>query len=218
MQIKPVRMVKSVTRTGSRAIEDADAPVRPKVRHAAPPPLPKGLTFADGRLTRDGRPFGQVIRAAATQDPALLSALARELEAYKKARLARRNRLAREYPRVVAQEDDELGVLFAVCDAHIEQIGRHIQKRYDQTRDGFAVEFDENGQLILNGMNVHAFVASCKTAPSEKSRVFLKGVRTRLGRVLENRSGSSLYEKLRDVITGLIAEIDSFLNAAKDLP
>lgn len=213
MAIKPIKSIKGPMRAGSRAIEDADAPTRPKIPRVALPPLPKGLSFDGGRLMRNGKPLGQVVREAATSDPAQLSAIARELEAYKKARLARRNRLARHYPGAAAREDDVLGVLFAACDAHIEQIGRHIQKRYDRTRDGFAVEFDENGQLILNGMNIHAFVTQVRSAPSDRSRLFLKGVKTRLGHVLENRSGSGLYEKLREVIMGLLAEIDTILAA-----
>lgn len=211
-RIKPVKLVKSVTGTANQGVHDSDVVNRPRIRLTPPtPPAPQGLDFSGDRMLYAGRDMSEVVRDMARDNPQALAALASELEDFKKRRLQRRNQSVAKNPRLASREDEELSRAFAACDAHIEQVGRHIQRRFSQTRDGFAVEFDEDGQLIMNGMNIHALIERCRSDATEKSRLFLKGIRARLGHMLANKSGTPVYEKLRGVVEELSREIDALV-------
>ncbi len=85
-----------------------------------------------------------------------------------------------------------------------------LKKVYDQKMSGLAWSL-ENGQLILNGINIRSFLALYKLRKTEKAKKFLKGLKTRLGVLLENRDQSSDYERVRDVVEEIYQEIETVL-------
>lgn len=213
--IKPIKLVKPVSGSARQEIDDSSAQPSRAARVQSIISVPvkaDGIDFAGGRMVLNGQEMSDVIRGMVENQPSTLAALASQIEDYKKKRLRRRNQLVAKNPQLAKKEDEELGKLFAACDAHIEQIGRHIQRRFNQTRDGFAVEFDEDGQLIMNGMNIHALIERSRTDATEKSRLFLKGIRRRLELMLANKSGTPAFEKIRDVVEILTKDIDNLIS------
>lgn len=211
MEIKPVKLIKSVT--GSSVGPELDVVHKPKT--PAPvdvPALPEGLEFNGRQMHLGGRDVGELIVETAQQNPVALGEIAAKLEEYKNTRLKKRNQLAKKGNAVTA-EDEELSLIWAVCDAHIARIGQLIKRRYDQTKDGITVFFDDDGQLVLNGINVTAFIESCRQNPGSKTKTLLRGLRTRLGYILHNRNNNPYYIQIRDVVLELHDEIQNLLRS-----
>ncbi|OVE82360.1 hypothetical protein BVY03_01065, partial [bacterium K02(2017)] len=107
--------------------------------------------------------------------------------------------------------DEDVATIMALCDAYIKKISELIKKRFDDTNDGMSLNFDENDQLILNGMNIHAFVEQCRINPNPKSIIFLKGIKTRLELVLERKTSSRNYVHIKEVIMVLFDQIKKII-------
>ena len=160
----------------------------------------------------DGKEVGQFITETAELNPQLLAKLAAELEHFKELSLKKKRRFLRfKRKNNKTYTDDELSEIFALCDAFIARISELIKKKYDQTKDGLNVSFDEHDQLILNGININAIVEQSAMSPNPKSMLFIKGVRRRLEHVLENKSNNRNFDRIREVVDKLIFEIDVVL-------
>ncbi len=209
MEIKPLKRIKGVKQS---EIDTGDPLGVPTVPQKKISDKTEQLEFVQGRLLYDGKEIGALIRELNQTVPQALSKLAADLEAYKEDCLKKRRERRFLFLKRRSFSADELTSIFGLCDTFIAMISELIKNRFDQTKDGITLTFDEHGQLILNGMNVHALIAECQANPNPKSMMFLKGVRARLDRVLHNRIDSRNYERLREVILGLFVEIDSLLD------
>jgi hypothetical protein len=106
---------------------------------------------------------------------------------------------------------NDLNALYTLCENHITKIGEVLKGRYDETQSGLKINFDDEGQLILNGMNINMFIENCRDNPTPKAKLFLKGIRGRLNHVLENKANARNFERIQEVIFELLDEIDSLL-------
>ncbi|EKD50505.1 MAG: hypothetical protein ACD_62C00523G0003 [uncultured bacterium] len=210
MEIKPIKKVRTVHYSG---IEQEDFLQRPQIKTTLKDnPQATGFEYAQRRLYWNGQEVGQVIRETATQNPQMLAKLANDLETFKDDAAKRRKRRFFWSRKLIKEfSDDDLGVILSLCDAYILRISELIKERYDQTKDGMNVVFDESGQLLLNGMNIHSLIENCRENPTEKSLVFLKGIRSRLGHVLQNKINSRNYDRIQEVVKGLLGDIEKIL-------
>lgn len=108
-------------------------------------------------------------------------------------------------------DPEQLAVFAALVHAFLNKIGGRLKRKFDEKVDGISFHFEE-GQLLLNGINIHAFVEMSRKHPTQKARIFLKGLKNRLGLMLSNRHGNPNYEKLHDVVEDLMHEIDRELS------
>jgi len=125
--------------------------------------------------------------------------------------LSKRLALYRDYATVSVDDPESLGQFFALLHAFLTKIYGRIKKKFDETIDGVAFHL-EDGQLLLNGVNVNAFLRMAKKKRTEKARIFLKGMRNRLAILQSNRSGNPSYEKIRETVNQLAAAIEAELS------
>lgn len=205
MEIKPV---KPASKTSAVEPGAAKASATPELK------APQGQwNFINGRIEVNGQDVADIISQTKGRHSSFLSDLARDLEAFRNHYIRRniRRRRKRIGKKEILEEIDptgQLGHLSALVDAYIAKIMRQLKRQYDQTADGLFCEVDEDGQLILNGMNVNAFIQTARNHPNDKARLFLKGIRGRLAYVLENKRRTASFERLKEVVQKLFDEID----------
>lgn len=87
--------------------------------------------------------------------------------------------------------------------------------KYNDASTGLSLTLDEEGYLILNGMNVDNFIETAKMNPNEKSKLFLKGMKERLQQVLSQKAHSPNYHRLAGRVNELITDIDFTMDQMK---
>lgn len=210
MEIKPIKLFKPVQQGG---VDNEDLLHQPSARTRGTTTINKtGFTFAEGKLSFDGRDVGKMITTVAKETPRALAQIAGALEQFKKDSLKRKMQAYRRLKiRKNVEDDEELGLIYALCDAYLAKIADVLKRRYDEKTSGLALHFDENGQFILNGMNIPAFIGRCRDDPNPKSLTFLRGIRARLGFVLSSQDGNRNYEMIQGVVRSLLEEIEIIL-------
>ncbi len=108
-------------------------------------------------------------------------------------------------------DPEQLAVFAALVHAFLGKIGGRLKRKFDETIDGLAFHY-EDGQLLLNGINVNAFIEMARRNPTRKAKIFLKGLKNRMGLMLSNRLSNLNYEKIRGVIEELYSQIDEELS------
>lgn len=213
MIIKPIKPVERIQHT-----EIPDSRIsRNQPRAPVLPSPPEGAwKFEGGRIILNGQDVGQLIEKSAGQPAAFWTKISHELKAYRDYYLRRysKKRKIKVGDQVVIEEYDpsgELGHLAALVDAYIAKIMRMMKRRYDSTADGIEFILDDDGQLILNGVNVTSFIEMTRQYPSQKARTFLKGLKTRLSLILANKGANPNYEKISNATRALCDEIDKEL-------
>ncbi len=116
----------------------------------------------------------------------------------------------RDWATLNIDDPDGLGRFSALVHAFLTKIYGRVKKKFDETIDGVSFHL-EDGQLLLNGINVNAFLEMAKKHRNEKARIFLKGLRNRLAVLQENRSYNPNYEKIRDRVDQLAQAIEEEL-------
>ncbi len=137
-------------------------------------------------------------------DVGLWMGIAQGLDDYRKKMLA------------AARRHDQFARFEAVIEALLGKILGRLKKAYDQKMTGLSWSI-ENGQLILNGINIRSFLALYRIRKTDKARKFLRGLREKLSILLENRRESPDYERIREVVEDLHREIDAEL-ASEEAP
>lgn len=118
----------------------------------------------------------------------------------------------RDWAAVSGSDPEQIDQLFGLISAFLTKIYGRVKKKFDETEEGIGFVLDEEGQFLLNGVNVGACIKMVKRFPQRKEgRIFLKGLRRRLAILQENRSGKGSYEKVRDTVNRLAKEIDQVL-------
>lgn len=205
MPFKPVKKIKGVKQAG---VSGKDLLRRPKVPQFSAEPAKESFGLRNRQLVFAGKEVGRYIQDVARENPALLAQVAAELEKFRDESLKKRKKKFSFFKRQEHPEysEEEIGQIFALCDAHIQRISELIQKRYQDQQDGYSLEFLDNGQLLLNGMNMHELVAQCRDNPNQKSLIFLKGIQGRLNRVLESKIQSRNYDRIKAVVLELLKQ------------
>lgn len=124
--------------------------------------------------------------------------------------LSRRLARYRDWATISVDDPEALAKFSALLHALLTKIYGRIKKKFDQTIDGVSFHLEE-GQLLLNGVNVNAFLEMARKRRTEKGRVFLKGLRNRLALLQSNRNGNPNYEKIRETVERLAYAIESEL-------
>lgn len=109
-----------------------------------------------------------------------------------------------------ARENDRLRRFGFVIEGLLGKILGRLKKVYDQKTSGIHWSM-EDGQFIMNGINIRSFLALYRVRKTDKARKFLRGIRGRLFVLLENRQESPDYERIRNVVEDLRQEIDGLL-------
>lgn len=126
------------------------------------------------------------------------------------AQTARKLENYRQWAMRHVEDPEQLAVFAALIHAFMGKIGGRLKRKFDETIDGLAFHYEE-GQLMLNGINVHAFVSMARRNPTKKAKIFLKGLKNRMGLMLSNRLSNLNYEKMRSIVEDLTAQIDEEL-------
>jgi len=211
MKIVPVKMIRSVSQGSVESEDLLQKPSAPPFKPEKMPARPSGtIAFQNEKLIMGGLEVAQMIADAAKNNPQFLSKIAREIEKFKKECIQFAKHLNKN-GKLGQKEMKDLNALYTLCENHIAKIGEVLKGCYDETRSGLKVNFDDDGQLILNGMNINMFIESCRDNPTPKAKLFLKGIRGRLGHVLENKANARNFERVQDVILKLLDEIDVLL-------
>lgn len=189
-------------------------PVTPPARDRIPAPVGK-WAFDGRRILHNGADVAHIIAEPLTSKTTTeWSHLAQQIEAFKFYFMAKRRKKKFSLLRKKNEEvdDPEISVVVALAEAYVEKITRKIKRRFDETADGLSFILDADGQMVINGMNVTAFIDMAKSHPSDKAKTFLKGLKNRLAILLANKSGSASYEGIRDKTAELMRQIDEEIN------
>ena len=210
MEIKPIKLIQKVKPAEiPQARIDKNRPQAPLLLK----PPPGKWQFSGRHIILNGQDVGRFIEGGAALPPAALSKLAGELEVFRNYYIRKnsKKRKRKVGGEVILEEVDptgELGHLSALVEAYIAKIMRLLKRRYDETTDGLSYCLDNDGQLLLNGMNVTAFIQMAERYPSDKARLFLKGLKTRLTVILSNKTRNPNYEKIYEATRRLFEQID----------
>ncbi len=153
-------------------------------------------TFEEGHILIDGHDVNPVISEEETTVSTLIG-LASGLDDYKKV-----VGNSRQAPRA--------GRLLALADALVEKVLGKVKKVYDDKIFGVSWKF-KDGALIVNGVNIHSFLALYRVRKTEKARRFLVGLRSKIDTLIANPAGSLRNEKARRLLLELQREIDEEL-------
>lgn len=188
------------------------------------PPITRGLEVPDEKIEERPSETWEFRRGAFTfnfmdgkilmnqQDLSkLISENLRNLATAYWTQVARRLEEYRQWVLRHISDPEQLAMFAAMMYSLLNKIEGRVKKKYDETIDGVAF-YLEDGQLLLNGINVSAFVQMAGKHPTKKAKVFLKGLKNRLALMLSNRFGNPNYERIRSVIEELSAEIDKELS------
>lgn len=208
MEIKPIKTIPPIER-----LEIPQTKIDRNLPRAAPTQPSFGKwSFQKGQIVYQGQTIAQVMEASVGQPPAFWSNLASELNAFRNHFIQQQLRKKKRKKGATFIEDaediEDISKLSALVEAYIGKIMRILKRKYDETKDGMSFTLDEDGQLVLNGVNVTSFIHLAKNYPSEKAHLFLKGLKNRLSIVLANKSANPNYEKMRDTVDDLFRQID----------
>lgn len=214
MEIKPIKLVAPVSQADVGQIKNDRA--RPSPTQLVRAPEGK-WQFVRGMILHNGQDVAHILENENSLPPAFWSKLANDLNQFRNYTIAERLRRRRKKWSDKENLDDvdpsgELGHLSALVDAYIAKIMRQLKRRYDETADGISYTLDEEGQLTLNGINVNSFVEmATQNYSSDKAKLFLKGLKNRLGVILSNKRASANYDKIRDITEKMMDRIDEEL-------
>ncbi len=183
----------------------------PITERQAPPYVPdrnltvfrEGLrwSFNEGKVCVDGRDVSRLI-SDKPGDIGYWMGLAEGLHEYRK-------RISQ-----AAREIDQFTRFEAVIEALMGKILARLKKVYDQKLSGISWSL-QNGQLILNGINIRSFLALYRIRKTDKAKKFLRGLKTRMAVLLENRRESPDNERIREILEDLFREIEEELGPDK---
>lgn len=154
-------------------------------------------TFSSGRVLVDGLDVDRLI----TDNPenvGFFMGIAESLNDYRKRIVAAR------------RSKDEFARFESAVEGLLSKLLGKLKKFYDQKMSGMNWTL-QNGQFIMNGINVGSFLALYRLRKTDKAKKFLKGLKSKLAALLENRCESPDYERVREAIQQLYDEVSAEL-------
>lgn len=185
------------------------------------PPLPKQASVknlsdqSQNHLLYEGRSIKSVILEAAKHNPQLLSQIANELKKLKDRLENQKYRPHNTLPFTFFTETDD-DQMIALCEIYLGLIAEKLKLRYNRTQSGLDAEVDEEGHLILNGINVTLLIMQCRRHLTSASRIYLKGVGLRLALLTGKWSDASVNDKMGGLIQAHRMSIDDLLRNSPD--
>lgn len=158
-----------------------------------------------------GKDVKTIIQEEARSNPQLLSKIANELKKLRD-QLDQKRQRPKQGALLHFVTEIDIPQMMSLCEIYLGVIAEKLKIRYDKTQSGMEIEIDEEGQLILNGINITMLLSQCQRHLTPPSRIYLKGVAARLNHLLVNRGNSHLYENLHDVVKRHLMEIASLLS------
>jgi len=157
------------------------------------------FSSASGRVLVDGLDVDRLINDN-PENVGFFMGIAESLNDYrKKIVAARRNR-------------EEFARFEGAVEGLLSKLLGKLKKFYDQKISGMSWTL-QNGQLVLNGINIGSFLALYRLRKTDKAKKFLKGLKAKLAALLENRCESPDYERIREAIQQLYDEVSLELGA-----
>lgn len=161
-------------------------------------------TFSSGKIQIDGLEVNRLINDN-PENVGFFMGIAEGLNEYRKRILSAK------------RQSDQIAKFEAMVEGLLGKLFGKLKKFYDQKMSGLSWTL-QNGQLILNGINIRSFLALYRVRKTDKAKKFLKGLRAKLGTLLENRRESPDYERIREIIQSLYQEIDYELSQGEEDP
>ncbi|MCB1214654.1 MAG: hypothetical protein KDK66_04175 [Deltaproteobacteria bacterium] len=155
----------------------------------------ENFDFKKGKLLLNGQDLAEHVSTNLSQ-----------MGAYYWTNLARRLGRYRDWAMLHVEDTEALGRLFGLVNALLAKVYGRIKKKFNETIQGVSFHL-EDGELIINGINVGACLSMVQKKRSQKGKIFLKGLRGRLTVLLENHGHSSV-EHIRDTLENFAAKID----------
>ena len=176
-------------------------PVTPAGTPSLPPPdrdlsyYEEGMrwNFSRGKILLDGLDVNELVSGSDVEVSSWLG-IAGGLDNYRKKILAS------------ARPQDQFTRFEAVIEALLGKIFGRVKRVYDQKTTGLRWSLEE-GQLILNGINVRSLLALYRVRKTEKARKFLEGLRDKLALLLQNPAGEKIREMVQDLHAELVEEL-----------
>lgn len=202
MKLFPENKIPSV---GNRIVQNEDGLGQAPIGHE----FANGdteFTFSGNRLCFQGKDLSVFIRNSAQHDPWLFAHIAKDLEFYRRKQEKEMRRLL-SLRQLTTEKENEIAQILALCEAHLARLVELMQNRYTSMATGCAVEFDEHGQFILNGINVNMALQCYRERPSPPARIYLQGLARRLYFILGQSHQNRLYSRLESTVLGLYRDI-----------
>lgn len=181
-------------------------------------PIPNGhleatendFSYENNRLSFQGKDLSTFIKENARSNPAVFSQIAKELEMF---RQKKDKELRKKFVKnsVTNESEEEISHILALCEAHLARLAELMQNRYANLSTGCELEFDVNGQLILNGVNVQVALERYRDTRHPNARLYLQGLAQRLYYVLGQTHKNRTYSRLQGTLTHLYQDIVSEL-------
>lgn len=180
---------------------------------SAPAPLPllKPGNGTSSQILYNGECLKSLIRQAARTQPDLLAHLSGELKRLKDRLQNKPLKNTGSHPFTFTHAVDP-DTMISLCEMYLGLIAEKLKARYERTQSGLDVEVDEDGQLILNGINVTLLILKCQRHLTSASRVYLKGIGLRLNLLMGNSGHRSVQDKLFDIISTHQMAINTLLS------
>jgi hypothetical protein len=140
-------------------------------------------TFEDGRIYIEGQEVNEVVNSS--EDLALWLGVIGGLTDYKQFVLNR------------TQSPSESRGFFTVIDAMLDKLMGKTGKFYRDKLFGVSWKLDR-GELVINGINIHSFLALYEQRKTAKAKSFLIGLRDKVQMILANKAGSHDNERIRE--------------------
>lgn len=206
----------------SKSKEENDSSQKYGAPFATEKPTSGNWQYINGQIYLNGKTISEVLREGSYQPASFFSKLSSDLRQFQDYILVRRTKKnwwksKKEKRMALSDIDDggDIGKLVALVDAYQGKISRIMLTKYNDASTGLSLTLDEDGYLILNGMNVDNFIETAKSNPNEKSKLFLKGMKDRLQQVLSQKAHSPNYHRLAGRVNELVLEIDEVINNMK---
>lgn len=209
MDLKPPKLINQVSQNHVR--NDTSFLPENQISQNVTTSTKNQITLISKKLYLNGYDLAKIIRENAQHNPQVLAKIANELEKLKKK--VRKKLQGFFFSKITSKKKlEELATILSLCDAYIREISERVSRRYQSTKSGIHIEFDENGQLILNGMNINMAIERCQENPTPKSKVFLHGIYHRLRYILEHSHTQKNYERINEIVAELFQRIELILD------
>ena len=181
-------------------------------------PIPNGhleatendFSYENNRLSFQGKDLSIFIKENARSNPAVFSQIAKELEMFRQKKDKELRKKFVKNP-ITNESEEEISHILALCEAHLARLAELMQNRYANLSTGCELEFDVNGQLILNGVNVQVALERYRDTRHPNARLYLQGLAQRLYYVLGQTHKNRTYSRLQGTLTHLYQDIVSEL-------